>query len=189
MTSPGWAVLGRPELWVVGAYLLLMASVGIYFSRRHKGGEDYFAGGRRIPWWVSGVSLYMANFSAWLFTGGAGMIYRTTWFGLLYFFITLSVGYLLGSQLTAAQWRRSRVVSPVEYTRLRFGVGTQQLLSLVYSIVFIASSGAQLLAIATVVQGVLGVPIPAGIGVIGVVVLLYTLLGGLWAVAVTDVVQ
>lgn len=182
-------LLARPEPWIVVVYLGLMVTIGVRFARRMEGGEDYFAGGRRIPWWTSGISLYMANFSAWLFTGGAGIIYRTTWFGLLYFFVTLSLGYLLGSQLTAVQWRRSRVISPVEYTRERFGVGTQQLLSVVYSVVFIASAGAQLLAISTIVHGILGVPIPAAILAVGVVVLLYTLLGGIWAVAVTDVVQ
>ena len=45
-----------------------------------------------------------------LFTGGAGMIYKTTWYGLLYFFLTGAVSYFLGSQLTAVQWRRSWVI-------------------------------------------------------------------------------
>ena len=98
----------RTEFYTVVVYLLLMIGIGVYFVRRNRGGLDYFACGRRVPWWVSGISLYMGNFSAWLFTGGAGMIYKTTWYGLIYFLLTGAVAYFLGSQLTAAQWRRSR---------------------------------------------------------------------------------
>lgn len=179
----------RPEFAVLLVYLALMVAIGVMLARRNRGGADFFAGGRCIPWWVSGISLYMGNFSAWLFTGGAGMIYRTTWYGLLYFLLTGTIAYFLGSELAAAQWRRSRVLSPVEFTRERFGVATQQALSLVTSVVFIAAAGNQLKAIATVVHPILGVPLIQSTVVIGLIVIVYTYLGGLWAVMVTDVVQ
>jgi len=179
----------RTEFYTVVVYLLLMIAIGLYFAKRNRGGLDYFACGRRVPWWVSGISLYMGNFSAWLFTGGAGMIYKTTWYGLLYFLLTGAVSYYLGSQLTAAPWRRSRVISPVEFTKQRFGVGTQQLLGVITAVVFIAAAGNQLKAIATVVNSILGVPIAEAAVAIGIIVILYTLIGGLWAVVVTDVLQ
>ncbi len=179
----------RTEFFTVLVYLLMMVGIGVYFVTRNRGGVDYFAGGRAVPWWVSGVSLYMGNFSAWLFTGGAGMIYKTTWYGLLYFLLTGSVAYFLGSQLSAALWRRTRVISPVEFTLQRFGVATEQVLGIVTAVVFVAAAGNQLKAIATVVNTILGVPlVSAAIGV-GIIILLYTLLGGLWAVVVTDVLQ
>lgn len=179
----------RTEFYTVLAYLALMIGIGFYFVSRNKGGEDYFAGGRCVPWWVSGVSLYMGNFSAWLFTGGAGMIYKTTWYGLLYFLLTGSVSYYLGAKLTAAYWRRSRVISPVEFTRRRFGIGTQQILGLITAVVFLAAAGNQLRAIARVVNTVLGIEIAEAAIAIGIIVILYTIIGGLWAVVVTDVVQ
>jgi solute:Na+ symporter, SSS family len=181
--------LQRTEFYTVLAYLLLMIGIGFYFMSRNRGGTDYFAGGRCVPWWVSGVSLYMGNFSAWLFTGGAGMLYKTTWYGLLYFLLTGSISYFLGAQLTAVLWRRSRVISPVEFTRRRFGVGTQQVLGIITAVVFIAAAGNQLRAIATVVESILGIDIEIAAIAIGIIVILYTIIGGLWAVVVTDVVQ
>ncbi|MFV1957855.1 MAG: sodium:solute symporter [Planctomycetota bacterium] len=179
----------RTEFYTVLVYLLLMVVIGVFFLSRNRGGTDYFAGGRAVPWWVSGISLYMGNFSAWLFTGGAGMIYRTTGYGLLYFLVTGTVAYYLGSQLTAAQWRRSRVISPVQFLRRRFGIGTQQLLGAVTAVVFLAAAGNQLKAIATVVQAILGIDIEVAAIAIGAIVILYTIVGGLWAVVVTDVLQ
>lgn len=179
----------RTEFYIVAVYLLLMIGIGFYFVSRNRGGVDFFAGGRCIPWWVSGISLYMGNFSAWLFTGGAGFIYKTTGYGLVFFLLTGAVAYFLGSQLTAVHWRRSRVISPVEFTRRRFGPATQQMLGIITAVVFIAAAGNQLRAIATVVNSILGVDIVTAAVAIGIIVILYTLIGGLWAVMVTDVVQ
>jgi Na+/proline symporter len=179
----------RIEFVVVAIYLGLTMLLGLLLMKRNRGGVDYFVGGRAIPWWASGISLYLGNFSAWLFTGGAGMIYKTSGYGLIYFFLTGMVAYYLGSQITALRWRRSRVISPVEYTRLRFGVGTQQTLGIISSVVYLAAAGNQLRAIATVVHEVLDVPLVESALVIGAIVIFYTLVGGLWAVTVTDVVQ
>ena len=58
---------------VIAGYFLFMLGIGIYFTRINKSGKEYFAGGNMIPWWVSGMTLYMANFSAWTFTAAAGI--------------------------------------------------------------------------------------------------------------------
>ena len=173
---------------VIGAYFLFMLGIGTYFMRFNKGGKEYFTGGSMIPWWVSGMTLYMANFSAWTFTGAAGFAYKTTWFAILYFGIW-SVAYFIGSQLTASKWRRTRSISPVEYTHTRFNVSTQQFLSWVIAINFTLSAGVQLAATCKLLAPVMGLDITLVTVVTGVVILLYTFLGGLWAVSITDVVQ
>jgi len=173
---------------VILAYFLFMLGIGLYFMRINKGGKEYFAGGSMIPWWVSGMTLYMANFSAWTFTGAAGFAYTTGWFAILYFG-TWSVSYYVGSQLTAAKWRRTRSISPVEYTYTRFNFTTQQFLSLVIATNFTLSAGVQLAATCKLLAPVMGLDITMVTLVVGVVILLYTFMGGIWAVSITDVVQ
>jgi SSS family solute:Na+ symporter len=173
---------------VIAAYFVFMLGIGFYFMRVNKGGRDYFAGGSMIPWWVSGMTLYMANFSAWTFTGAAGFAYATGWFAILYFG-TWSVSYYVGSQLTAAKWRRTRSISPVEYTYTRFNVTTQQFLSWVIAVNFTLSAGVQLASTCKLIAPVMGLDIVVVTLVTGIVILLYTFLGGLWAVSITDVVQ
>lgn len=173
---------------VIAAYFLFMLGIGIYFMKVNKGGKEYFAGGSMIPWWVSGMTLYMANFSAWTFTGAAGFAYYTGWFAILYF-CTWSISYYLGSQITASKWRRTRSISPVEYTYTRFNFTTQQFLSIVIATNFTLSAGVQLAATCKLLAPVMGLDITTVTLVTGVVILAYTFMGGLWAVSITDVVQ
>jgi SSS family solute:Na+ symporter len=173
---------------VVGAYFLFMLAIGLYFMRFNKGAKEYFAGGNMIPWWASGMTLYMANFTAWTFSGAAGFTYSTGTFMLIWFSIG-SVSYFLGSFLTAKRWRRTRSISPVEYTYTRYNISTQQFLSWVISVNFTLSAGVQLAATSKLLSPVMGLDVITMTIIIGVVILVYTFLGGIWAVSITDVVQ
>lgn len=173
---------------VIGAYFVFMLAIGFYFMRASKGGKDYFAGGNMLPWWVSGMSLYMTNFSAWTFTGAAGFAYNVGWFMLFNFGIG-GLGYWIGTALTAKYWRRSRTISPVEYTYTRFNVGTQQMFGWVIAFNFTLSAGVQLASTCKLFAPFLGFDITTVVLVIGIVILLYCFMGGLWAVTVTDTLQ
>ncbi len=173
---------------VVGAYFLLMLGIGLYFMRVNKGAREYFAGGNLIPWWVSGMTMYMANFSAWTFTGAAGFTYSTGWFAILYFAIW-PIAYLTGTYLTAEKWRRTRSISPVEYTQERFNKTTQQLFGWVIALNFMLTAGVQLAAVCKLLAPVLGIDLTILTIATGIAILLYTFLGGVWAVSITDVIQ
>ena len=181
-------ILQTIDYVVIALYFVLMLAIGFYFLNRLTTTKDYFAGGNKIPWWTSGVSLYMTNFSAWIFAGAAGYVYFTGYFALIHFLL-MAVAYYLGSQLTAARWRRSRVISPVEYTNIRYNLTTQQLFSYCIALVFILSAGVQLAAIGRLLAPTLGLDVSLIIIGIGVIILAYTFSGGLWAVNITDFVQ
>lgn len=180
--------LATVDYYVLFFYAILVLGIGIYFSKFMKGAKEYFTGGNMIPWWVAGISLYMSNFSAWTFTGAAGFVYFTGLFGLIYF-LTWSLAFLIGHRITAARWRRSRVISPVEYTSTRYNITTQQLVGYVMVLSGMLSRGITLTAVSKVISSTIGIQIEYVILFSGTVILLYTLLGGLWAVAITDVVQ
>jgi len=176
------------DLIVVGVYMAFMLAVGVYYSRVSKGGKDFFAGGNMLPWWVSGMSLYMTNFSVWIFTGGAGFAYSVGWFALIYFGIG-GIAYWVGSALTAALWRRSRSISPIEYTYTRYNGVTRQLIGWVIAVNFTLSAGVQLASTSKLLAPVFGFDITAVVLITGVVILTYSFLGGLWGVVVTDTLQ
>ncbi|MEK7671351.1 MAG: hypothetical protein AAB344_03930, partial [Bacteroidota bacterium] len=173
---------------VVATYFLFMLGIGVYYSRVSKGGKDFFAGGNMLPWWVSGMSLYMANFSVWIFTGGAGFAYYAGWFALMYFGLG-AFAYWVGTALTAVRWRRSRSISPTEYTCTRYNVVTQQLIGWVIVVNFTLSAGVQLASTSKLLAPVLELDVTLVVLVTGIVILLYSFMGGLWGVVVTDTLQ
>ncbi len=177
---------------VIVFYLLLMLGIGLFFSRLMKTGKEFFIGGNRIPWWVAGLSQYMTLFSAWTFTGAASFAYNTGWYGILYF-VTGPASYFVAFQLSARRWRRSRVVSPVEYVQTRFNRSTHFFLSLllVFSTAYWPAHHLASLAKITAPTLFPGSLFAVDILIIvtGLVILFYSFTGGLWAVCVTDVVQ
>jgi SSS family solute:Na+ symporter len=177
---------------VIGIYLVLMLGIGFYFSRFMKGGKDFFIGGNLIPWWVSGISLYMTMFSAWTFTGGASFVYQTSWFGLLYF-ATWGISFFIGFLMSAKRWRRTRVTSPVEYIEKRFNKPTHLFFSVYLALAMLYWPGHHLASLSKICAPTLFpgsmTAIDIMIVLVGITIMLYTFLGGLWAVCITDVVQ
>jgi SSS family transporter len=173
---------------VLVAYLVLMAGVGAYFMRFMRVGSDFLKGGNRIEWWVAGMASFMSGFSVWTFTGGAGFAYREGVIGV--FLLWLAVpAFLLGYIVFAERWRRSRVTTVVEYIRSRFGEGTHKTFSWMTGPSQLMFASVRLFALSSFMSFALGIPVPWLIVVCGIVIVVYTVLGGYWAVCFTDMFQ
>ena len=173
---------------VIVVYMLLMVGVGAYFFKFVKSGSDYFRAGNKLTWWVAGLSSFMSSFSVWMFTGGAGIVYEDGLTGALALLLpgaAIFTGYLLFARL----WRRSRVSTLMEYLEERFNLTAHQVASWFYVPVYLLYSATALFSLGIFVSAALRLDIVTVIVVSGVVILAYTLLGGVWAVSVTDAVQ
>src|SRR5246500_1128103 len=113
---------------VIGLYALLMVRVGFYVLRFNRGAAEYFRGGSRIPWLVAGLSCFMSGFSAWTFTGAAGVAYRAG-IAATGLYIGNALSFLLGYFVFASRWRRSRITTVMEYLSARFNLATHQVFS------------------------------------------------------------
>jgi len=173
-------------------YLFIMIAIAVFFTRFMKGAKDFFAGGRQIPWWIAGISLYMGLFSAWTFSGAASLVYRTGWYGMIYF-ATWPIGFFIGFMLAGVRYRRSRIISPVEYIETRFNRATHTTLSIIFGVSLLYWPIQHLAALGKMVGPMLfpgsEMAIIITIIVIATLVLFYTFSGGIWAVCVTDAVQ
>src|SRR5262252_3465007 len=116
------------DYFVVGCYAALMVLVGIYVVKFNRGAAEYFRGGNRIPWLVAGLSSFMAGFSAWTFTGAAGVAYRAG-IGVIGLYLGNALSFMLGYFLFASRWRRSRITTVMEYLTARFNETTRQTFS------------------------------------------------------------
>ena len=176
------------DFCIIGIYMLSMLGIGIAFMRYNKSASDYFRGGNRIPWLVSGLSCFMSGFSAWTFTGAAGIAYREGIVVVL-LYVGNALSFLLGYFVFAKRWRRSRVTTPMGYLEERFDESTRQTFALVSVFFQLFMSASVLYGLGLLVASTCGLPIETTIIVSGAIVLLYCMLGGLWAVVVADFLQ
>lgn len=173
---------------VISLYGLLMVLVGLYVMRFNRGAAEYFRGGSRIPWLVAGLSCFMSGFSAWTFTGAAGVAYRSG-IAATGLYIGNALSFLLGYFVFASRWRRSRITTVMEYLAGRFNLATHQAFS--WSTLFfqLFMSASMLYGLSVFVSSACGFPVAWTIVIAGALIIFYCMVGGLWAVVVTDFLQ
>src|SRR6185503_19461962 len=173
---------------VISLYGLLMVLVGLYVMRFNRGAAEYFRGGSRIPWLVAGLSCFMSGFSAWTFTGAAGVAYRAG-IAATGLYIGNAASFLLGDFVFAARGRRSRVTTVMEYLSDRFNPVTHQTFSWVTIFFQLFTSARTLYGLSLFVSSACGLPVTWTILGAGALIVFYCVVGGLWAVVVTDFLQ
>ncbi len=181
-------VANSTDYAVIVCYVLLMIGVGLYVMRFNRTASEYFRGGSRIPWLVAGLSAFMSGFSAWTFTGGAGVAYGSG-IVIIGLYVGNALSFLLGYYIFASRWRRTRISTVMEYLSDRFGPATHQIFSWATIIFQLFTSATMLYGLSLFVSTACQFSVTATIIVTGVVILSYSVLGGLWAVVVADFLQ
>ncbi len=174
---------------VVATYLLAMVGMSLWFARRKQNANDYFRGGNRIPWWVSGMSLFATFASAISLMAMPGKAFSGDW---TYYTISLFALLVLPVTLFVLTpfVRRLNIPTANAYLERRFGLPTRLLGSVIgIFTTSLARQGSVLVLPSIALSTVMGVPVEACIIVMGLVTLAYTFFGGLSAVVWTDTVQ
>ena len=186
---------------LIGLYFAIIIWVGVYAAGKNKSTEDFFKGGGKVPWLVAGLSNWVSGYSAFMFVAAAGFTY-TYGAGAILIFTSAFWAYLIGYWFFAARWRRARIDAPMEFLTRRFSTSTTYYYSLTAVIPQIVGIGQGLYILCIFVASALGfsdqVFTFAGISltgfqlsiiVTGVVMMVYTVIGGLWAAVLSDAVQ
>ena len=172
----------------IAFYLGFILAIGFIFRRMSKNTSDYFRAGGAMPWWITGASSWVAGFSAWTFTGAAGMIYETGTLVLCLYYSAV-VGMVIIFAWTCLRFRRMRVVSWMEAVRLRFGGVSEQFYLWVKVPLALFGAGVGLNAIGVFISSIFHVEMVTTLIVLGGVVTLVTVAGGAWAILASDFVQ
>ncbi|MDP6037443.1 MAG: hypothetical protein QGG64_02745 [Candidatus Latescibacteria bacterium] len=176
------------EYVVIGCYLAALVGVGMVFRRFNENVSDYFRNGCKGTWWLVGSSAFMTAFSAWTFSGAAGAAYEAGW-SVLVIYLANSVGFAINGLFLAKWFRQIRAITAPEVIRIRFGISTQQFYAWMSFVMQTLYSSLHLLGLAIFCSAVFGYKIEQVIVVVGLVVLVYSLIGGSWAVTATDFLQ
>lgn len=176
------------EIVTIVGYLLLLISVGFVFNRMNRDTDDYFRGGCRGTWWLVGSSAFMTSFSAWTFTGAAGAAYNAG-YSVLIIYVANAVGFFLSALFFAPWFRQLRVTTAPEVLELRYNEPTRQLSAYHTMLGSVFFSGLWLYGLAIFCSSVFGFDIYLIIIVLGVVVMIYSVVGGSWGIMANDFLQ
>jgi len=176
------------EYLVIIGYLILIAVVGIVFKKFSSDTDDYFKSGSKGSWWLVGSSAFMSAFSAWTFTGAAGVAFESG-FSVMIIFLGNAFGFFLNFLFLGPWLRQMRVTTFPEAISKRFGERTRVFYALYEVPVRILYSAMALYGLGIFCSAVFGYNIYHVILVCGIVVLFYSATGGRWAVMATDFLQ
>ncbi|MEO0412528.1 MAG: sodium/solute symporter [Pseudomonadota bacterium] len=173
---------------IVAAYLLGNLLLGYVMSRRVKTSDDYYLGDRSSPWWAIGISVVATYVSALSFLGGPAWAYGD---GMAALAIHINYPIVIFIVITVFLpfFFNSGVASIYEYLERRFGRTSRSVMSIIFLITQSINAASILTATAVVVTFVTGIDAKTAVLIMTVIVVVYTLMGGMNAVIWTDVLQ
>ena len=176
------------ELGTLGAYLALLLWIGFRSARQVKTSEDFTLSGRDVPWIV-----LLATTAATMIGGGAsiGMVAKVAEVGIAAALVTCAwhLQLIFTGLFIAPRLRGLNVVTVGDFFEVKFGSLAREIAVVNCAIFLIGALAAQMAAIGTVANSILGVPYDVALLIGAMVTIFYSTIGGIRAVVKTDTLQ
>ncbi len=176
-------------------YLVILMAIGIWANRYTENEDQYFVGGRKVAILAAALSDKASDFSGWLMLGYPGQAFKAGlgafWAAIGCLFGTLADYVFIGPRLRIYTGKFRAITVP-DYLEARLRDNTKlirilgALIILVFMTVYVS---AQYAAGGKALAQAFGISVDEGIIITAVVVMVYVLMGGFFAVVWTDVVQ
>ncbi len=184
-------MIGHVDMIVFLLYFVAVIFIGIFTYKRVKKSADYALAGQTLGWPVTIGTLVATMIGSSAAMGKAGAAYHYG-IGIMWSPTAILIGYIIFSLFIAHKLRRSDAWTVPDILEKRFGLGVRRLSSVVLVLAVISIYGAQLIAMGIVFKLAgepLGISHELAILIAGLILVAYTTLGGLYAVAFTDMLQ
>ena len=171
------------------SYLLITLGIGFWASKRIKTSNDFALAGKSLSASFVGVTLFATWFGSSQIMGNPGYFIVDGFSS--YITLTLSGGiclFIVG-QFYARKLYRMNIVTINDYFRIRYNKKLEAASSVLMVLAYPHWIAAQFVALAYLFNAVMGIPFNYGILLGAAIVVFYTYIGGMWAVAYTDMVQ
>ncbi|MBI4910122.1 MAG: sodium:solute symporter [Acidobacteria bacterium] len=179
----------RPLDWIVlAAWLLFTIVYGLYRARGAQTTQAYLLASKTMPWYAMGLSIMATQASAITFISTTGQSY-VDGMRFVQFYFGLPLAMIVISMTAVPLFHRANVYTAYEYLEKRFDQRTRLLVSIVFLISRGLGAGIALYAPSVVLSIVLGFSETATTLIMGIVVILYTTMGGVKAITWSDVQQ
>jgi Na+/proline symporter len=173
---------------IIAIYLAWIVWDGLRLTKRSHELEGYFLGGRSLPWWAVGLSVMATQLSAITMIGTTGQGYADG-MRFLQFYYALPIAMIVLSVTLVPFFHNARVYTAYEYLEQRFDTKTRAFTSLLFLLSRSLSLGVVISAPAVVLSVFMGVSVTTTVLLTAIPTIVYTMFGGVQAVAWTDVKQ
>ena len=177
-------------------YKLVLVGIGVWASKRTHTGEEFFLGGRGLGPFVAALSYSSSAASAWALLGLSGIAYvygaSTIWVALGSIISMFVVWFWIAPRLMQFSREHNHITLTAvisHQTEGRYRVLIVWLASIILVFSFMVYVAAQFQGAGTTFASTFELPMTSSIVLGALIIMIYTLLGGFWAVSVTDAVQ
>jgi SSS family transporter len=180
MSAIDWAIIGAYMVWIVWD--------GIRLSKNTGKLEGYFLASRSLPWWAVGLSVMATQLSAITMVSSTGQGYADG-MGLLQQYYALPIAMIIIAVTFVPFFRHANIYTAYEYLEGRFDAKTRSFTALLFLLSRGMSTGVVISAPAVVLSVMIGADVSTICVLLAVPTAIYTMYGGVQAVAWTDVKQ
>jgi len=173
----------------VAIYMVLMLVIGAQASRKAKTSAEFIVAGRKLPIFICTATIIATWFGGGTMMGASGAAYDDGLLGVIADPFGAALALFIVGMFFARLFRRLRLLTYVDLVEQRYGKTAAFITTITNLISNIGWIGAMLVAFGLVFERLTGTPLEVGIIAGAFVIILYTMIGGMWAVALTDAWQ
>jgi SSS family solute:Na+ symporter len=176
------------DLVIIIIYVGALIITGFYFAFRGENSSRFVSAGGGLPAWAVGLSIFGTYLSSNTYIGVTGKAYGENWNAFV-FSLSLPVAAWISSKYFVPFYRKTGLISAYAHIETRFGVWARVYMDVCYLFTQLARMGSIMFGVSLVLSALTGINISYIILLMGILVTIYTLLGGIEAVIWTDVMQ
>lgn len=177
------------DIGLIVAYLLIVTIIGLWMSRGIKSSKDFFLAGRSLPWWAVGMSLVVSDIGAKDMVGLAADGYQRGLVMMNYEFIGCIFALLIAAFLFMPFFWMSGIYTIPEYLGRRYSYKVRIMFALCWTCFMVSTLGTIFVSAAVMFEVLLGWDFWFSVALTAILVGIYTTIGGLKAVVVTDTIS
>lgn len=170
-------------------YLAITLAIGIFSSRFIKGSGDFILAGRKLPLFMAASALFATWFGSETILGASSEFVSHGFLGVIEDPFGAALCLILVGAFFARPLYKLNINTFGDFYRLKFGKRVELIAGICLVLSYFGWVAAQLVALGIMGELILGISIETGILLGATIVLIYTISGGLWAVAITDTIQ
>ncbi len=180
--------LGILDTSILIIYALILVAMGIYFFRKSKTSEQFMVAGRGIPAWAAGLAVMSAYTSSISYIAVPGKAFDSNWHPLIFALSALPVAWFV-TKYVVPYYRKKNIISVYGFLEEKIGAWASIYASMSFVLFMIGRTAVILYLSSLLLSSFISVDIRTLIVIIGVITIIYTLMGGMEAVIWTDVMQ